>query len=143
MEVLKELASDEKAYRSITKSWFENSSLWAAIKKLEGKEFQLIIGTDHGTIRVAQPSKVVGDRDTTTNLRYKEGRNHQYDSKDVLEIKKPAKAGLPAPNVSSKYIFAKENKFFLYPPSCRLLLAITTTFNGYIRIYRRLQLIFL
>ncbi len=115
MEVLKELASDEKAYRSITHSWFENSALWSAIKKLEGKEFQLIIGTDHGTIRVGQPSKVVGDRDTTTNLRYKEGRNLQYDSKDVLEIKKPAKAGLPAPNISSKYIFAKENKYFLYP----------------------------
>ncbi len=115
MEVLKELASDEKAYRSITKSWFENSSLWSALKKLEGKNFQLIIGTDHGTIRVAQPSRVVGDRDTTTNLRYKEGRNLQYERKDVLEIKKPEQAGLPTPNLSSKYIFAKDNKYFLYP----------------------------
>lgn len=115
MEVLKELASDEKAYRSITKSWFENSAIWGAIKKLEGKDFQLIIGTDHGTIRVSQPSKVIGDRDTTTNLRYKQGKNLQFDSKDVLEIKNPKKAGLPAPNVSSKYIFAKDNKYFLYP----------------------------
>lgn len=115
MEVLKELAGDETAYRSLTRSWFLHSPLWTALQKLADKEVQLIITTDHGTIRVKQPSKVVGDRETTTNLRYKVGRNLQYDRKEVLEIRDPSQAGLPRPNVSSTFIFAKEDIFFLYP----------------------------
>ena len=115
MEVLKELAGDEKAYRSLTRSWFENSPLWSALQRIAEKDIQLIVTTDHGTIRVNQPSKVVGDRETTTNLRYKVGRNLQYDQKDVLAIRDPKKALLPRPNVSSTFIFAKEDKFFLYP----------------------------
>jgi hypothetical protein len=115
MEVLKELAGDETAYRSLTRSWFDNSLVWEALRKASHKPFQLIITTDHGTIRVKQPSKVVGDRETTTNLRYKVGRNLQYDRGDVLEMRNPEKAGLPKPNVSSTYIFAKEDIFFLYP----------------------------
>ncbi len=115
MEVLKELAGDEAAYRSLTKSWFIHSPLWEALQKAAEREIQLIITTDHGTIRVKQPSKVIGDRDTTTNLRYKVGRNLQYDRRDVLEIRKPEHANLPKPNVSSSYIFAKEDKYFLYP----------------------------
>ena len=115
MEVLKELAGDEAAYRSLTRSWFLHSPLWAALQKLSEREIKLIVTTDHGTIRVNSPSKVIGDRETTTNLRYKVGRNLQYDRKDVLEIKDPQKAGLPRPNVSSTFIFAKEDKFFLYP----------------------------
>lgn len=115
MEVLKELAGDEKAYRSLTLSWFKNSPLWTALQKLAEKDIQLIITTDHGTIRVSQPSKVIGDRETTTNLRYKVGRNLKYDKKDVLEVKDPHQFGLPKPNVSSRFIFAKSDKFFLYP----------------------------
>ncbi|MBK7409440.1 MAG: response regulator [Saprospirales bacterium] len=115
MEVLKELAGDEKAYRSLTRSWFENSPLWAALQRAAEREVQLFIITDHGTIRVNQPSKVVGDRETTTNLRYKVGRNLQYEKKDVLAFREPDKAGLPRPNISSTYIFAKEDRFFLYP----------------------------
>lgn len=115
LEVLKELASDEKAYRSLTKSWFANSPLWAALKKIADKDISLIITTDHGTIRVKQPSKVVGDKETTTNLRYKVGKNLQYERKDVLEVKNPLEAGLPRPNVSSTFIFAKEDIYFLYP----------------------------
>lgn len=115
MEVLKELASDEKAYRSLTRSWFANSPLWAALQKAAEQDIQLIVSTDHGTIRVNQPSKVVGDRETTTNLRYKVGRNLQYQRKDVLEVRDPAQAGLPRPNISSTFIFAKEDIFFLYP----------------------------
>jgi len=116
MEVLKELASDEKAYRSLTRSWFENSPLWAALQRVaESGEVQLIVTTDHGTIRVNTPSKVVGDRETTTNLRYKVGRNLNYERRDVLDVKDPHKAFLPRPNVSSTFIFAKEDKFFLYP----------------------------
>lgn len=115
MEVLKELASDEKAYRSLTDSWFRNSPLWDALKKIADKKVQLFITTDHGTIRVQTPSKVVGDKDTTTNLRYKLGKNLQYNEKDVLEIRNPEDVGLPSPNISSRYIFGKEDTFFLYP----------------------------
>lgn len=115
MEVLKELASDENAYRSLTKSWFLHSPLWSMLQKLADKNIKLIIGTDHGTIRVNQPSRVIGDRETTTNLRYKVGRNLKYEKKDVLEVRDPAKALLPKPNVSSSFIFAKEDIFFLYP----------------------------
>jgi CheY-like chemotaxis protein len=115
MEVLKELAGDEKAYRSLTRSWFENSPLWQALRRVAERDVRLIVTTDHGTIRVNTPSKVVGDRETTTNLRYKVGRNLQYDKRDVLEVREPEKAMLPRPNVSSTFIFAKEDKFFLYP----------------------------
>jgi CheY-like chemotaxis protein len=116
MEVLKELAGDEKAYRSLTQSWFQNSPLWSALKRVaDHGDVQLIVTTDHGTIRVNSPSKVVGDKDTTTNLRYKVGKNLNYDNKDVLEVREPYAAGLPRPNVSSAFIFAKEDKYFLYP----------------------------
>lgn len=125
MEVLKELASDEKAYRSLTRSWFLNSPLYSALEKLAEKDVQLFITTDHGTIRVNQPTKVIGDRETTTNLRYKVGRNLQYNRKDVLEIKDPFAVGLPMPNMSSKFIFAKEDYFFLYP----------NNYNHYNRMY--------
>ncbi|MEL6987570.1 MAG: PglZ domain-containing protein, partial [Bacteroidota bacterium] len=115
MEVLKELAGDENAYRSLTKSWFLHSPLWSALQKLSEKKIKLFITTDHGTIRVKSPLKVVGDRETTTNLRYKVGRNLKYNAKDVLEVGEPADAKLPRPNMSSTFIFAKEDDFFLYP----------------------------
>ena len=115
MEVLKELAGDETAYRSLTKSWFIHSPLWAALQKIAGKEVQLIVTTDHGTIRVKNPTRVVGDKETTTNLRYKVGRNLQYEKRDVFEIRDPKKVLLPTPNISSTFIFAKNDLFFLYP----------------------------
>ena len=112
MEVLKELAGDEKAYRSLTLSWFENSPLKAALEKLSEKNVKVFITTDHGTIRVHRPSKIIGDKQTTTNLRYKSGRNLNYDKKDVFEIRDPEKGGLPRANISTAYVFAKEDKFF-------------------------------
>jgi len=115
MEVLKELASDEVSYRSLTTSWFEHSPLYRALKKIADKNIQLFITTDHGTTRVKSPSKVVGDRTTTTNLRYKHGRNLQYENRDVFDITNPKQAGLPQPNVNSKYIFAKGDVFLCYP----------------------------
>lgn len=115
MEVLKELAGDEKAYRSLTRSWFIHSSLWQALKRMAERGMQMVVTTDHGTVRVKTPSKVIGDRDTTSNLRYKMGRNLQYDRNDVLEVRDPEKFDLPRPNLSSTYIFATEDKYFLYP----------------------------
>ncbi len=126
MEVLKELAGDEVSYRSLTVSWFEHSPLYRALKKIADKNIQIIITTDHGTQRVKTPSKCVGDRQTTTNLRYKHGRNLQYEEKDVLAFRDPREAGLPRPNVSSTYIFAKEDVFLCYP----------NNYNYYVNYYR-------
>lgn len=115
MEVIKELADDEAAYRSLTKSWFEHSPLYDVLKQVAAVDGVLIITTDHGTIRVDEPSKVVGDRNTNSNLRYKAGKNLDYNAKEVLEIRKPEDAFLPRMNVSTAYIFATEARFFVYP----------------------------
>ena len=115
MEVIRELAEDDAAYRSITKSWFEHSPLFDIIKGIAQRGGRLVITTDHGTIRVDEPSKVVGDRNTNSNLRYKYGRNLSYEARDVLAVKEPAKAFLPKANVSTVYIFAKGDRFFVYP----------------------------
>ena len=115
MEVLKELAGDEISYRSITKSWFEHSPLNQALKKIADKKVNLILATDHGTVKVKTPCKVIGDKQTTANLRYKHGRNLNFDPKDVLAFKDPRQAGLPVPNINSSFIFAKEDEFLCYP----------------------------
>ena len=115
MEVLKELAADEIAYRSITASWFEHSPLYQALKRIADKKVNLIIATDHGSVRVKNPVKVIGDKQTTTNLRYKHGRNLNYDPKEVLAFRDPKEAGLPRPNVNSSYIFAREDGYLCYP----------------------------
>lgn len=126
MDVLKELASDETAYRSITHSWFEHSPLHEALLRISEKKVNLIITTDHGTIRVKEPAKVIGDRETTTNLRYKHGKNLNYNPKDVLESRNPLELMLPKPHVSSSYIFAKEDKYFVYP----------NNYNFHVNMYR-------
>ncbi len=115
MEVLKELAGDETSYRSITASWFEHSPLHQALKKVAAKNIQLIVATDHGSTRVKTPAKVIGDRQTTPNLRYKHGRNLDYEPKDVLAFRDPKEAGLPVPGVNSSFIFAKGDLFLCYP----------------------------
>lgn len=126
MEVIRELADDEAAYRSITQSWFEHSPLLEILKKLADKKCKVIITTDHGTVHVKEPSRVIGDRNTNTNLRYKQGKNLQYEKKDVFEIKNPHEAHLPRTNVSQTFIFAKEAMFFAYP----------NNFNYYVNYYR-------
>lgn len=115
MEVVKELASNDKAYRSLALSWFKNSPLLEMIQQSQQLGFKLIITTDHGTINVKNPSKVIGDRDTSLNLRYKTGRSLTYDKKDVMAVKNPKEIHLPAINMSSSYIFAKNDSFFAYP----------------------------
>lgn len=126
MEVLKELAGDETSYRSITHSWFEHSPLHQALKKISEKKLNLIVSTDHGTTRVKTPVKVIGDKQTTANLRYKHGRNLNYEPKDVLAFRDPKEAGLPVPNVNSSFIFAKGDLFLCYP----------NNYNHYVNYYR-------
>ena len=115
MEVIRELADDESAYRSLTLSWFEHSPLFEIFKFLANKKVKIVLTTDHGSVRVQNPSKVIGDKNTNTNLRYKVGKLLQYEKKEVFEVRNPNDAYLPKMNVSSAYIFCKENKFFAYP----------------------------
>ncbi|MFZ4741342.1 MAG: PglZ domain-containing protein [Bacteroidales bacterium] len=115
MDIIRELADDEPAYRSLTLSWFEHSPLFDIIKFLGEKNVNVVITTDHGSIRVSNPVKVKGDKTTNTNLRFKIGKMLDYNPKDVFEIKNPQDAYLPKLNVSSSYIFTRSNDFFAYP----------------------------
>jgi CheY-like chemotaxis protein len=126
MDVVKELASDDKAYRSLTLSWFKNSPLLEIIQQAQKLGFKLILTTDHGTINVRNPSKVVGDKNTSLNLRYKTGRSLTYESKDVYAVKVPKDVGLPAINMSSSYIFAKNDLFLAY----------VNNYNHYVSYYK-------
>lgn len=126
MEVIRELADNEPAYRSITKSWFEHSPLLEIIKQLADKKIKLVITTDHGTVHVKEPTKVLGDKNVNNNLRYKQGKALDYNPKEVFEIKNPADAFLPKVNVSTRFIFARETKFFAYP----------NNFNYYVNYYK-------
>jgi len=126
MEVLKELAGDEMSYRSLTRSWFEHSPLHQAFKKIADKKINIVLATDHGTVRVKTPNKVIGDKQTTTNLRYKHGRNLNYEPREVLAFRDPKEAGLPVPTVNSSFIFAKEDGFLCYP----------NNYNYYVNYYR-------
>ena len=114
MKMIKELADDDSAYRSLTASWFSHSPLKEIMKQIAKQKANLIITTDHGTINVNKPSKVIGDRNVSANLRYKQGRNLDYQKSDVFEIANPLDYYLPIQNVSSKYIFAKEDMYFVY-----------------------------
>lgn len=126
MEVIRELADDEVAYRSLTLSWFEHSPLFDIFKLIAQNGCDVIVTTDHGTIKVDEPSKVVGDRNTNTNLRYKQGKNLTYEKKDVFEVRKPEEAFLPKQNVSTTFVFAKDSKFFVYP----------NNYNHYLKYYK-------
>ena len=126
MEVVKELASNDKVYRSLTQSWFKNSPLLEIIQQAQLLGFKLVLTTDHGTINVKNPSKVIGDRDTSLNLRYKTGRSLTYDNKDVYVSKNPEEIHLPSINMSSSFIFAKGDLFFAYP----------NNYNHYVTYYR-------
>ena len=113
--MVRELAATEAAYRSITLSWFKHTPIKELFRKLASWDYDIIITTDHGSIRTNVPEKVVGDRNVNTNLRYKLGKNLSYNAKNVFEMKHPAKFGLPSPNLSTTYIFATGDRFFAYP----------------------------
>ena len=115
MEVIRELADDESAYRSITLSWFKHSPLLDVIKYISENNANLVITTDHGSVKVTNPVKIVGDKNTNTNLRYKFGRSLNYNKKEVFEVKNPEDIFLPRFNVSTNYVFCRSNDFFAYP----------------------------
>lgn len=124
-KTVRELAGDEAAYRSITQSWFRHSAISELFRKLAERDFTIVLTTDHGSIRVSQPTKVLGDKCVNTNLRYKFGRNLKYGNKDIFDVRRPVEAQLPSPNLSTTYIFATGNRFFAYP----------NDFNHYARYY--------
>lgn len=126
MEVIRELASDEKAYRSLTNSWLKNSPLMDMFRFIAEKGAKMIITTDHGSVRVKKPVKIIGDRNTNTNLRYKFGKNLDYKKKEVFEVRNPDDIFLPKINVSTSYVFCKESDFFAYP----------NNYNYYVNYYR-------
>ena len=115
MEVIRELADDELAYRSLTLSWFEHSPLHDIVKKVAESGRRLIITTDHGTVRVTNPVKIVGERSVNSNLRYKTGRNLSFKEKDVFQVKNPQDAFLPKSGLSSQYVFTRDDDYFVYP----------------------------
>ncbi len=115
MDMIKELAADEAAYRSLTLSWFEHSPLQEIFKKIAEKGGKVVVTTDHGTVRVTNPVRIVGDRTTNSNLRYKTGRNLSYKEKEVFTVKHPEKIGLPKSTISSEFVFMRENDYFVYP----------------------------
>ncbi|MCP4521671.1 MAG: bifunctional response regulator/alkaline phosphatase family protein [Cytophagales bacterium] len=126
IKVIKELASDESAYRSLTKSWFEHSSLLELLKRIRETNSKVVLTTDHGTIRVQKPVKIKGDKNTNSNLRYKQGKSLSYDDKNVFVAKKPEDFYLPKSNVSTSYVFATHTDFFAYP----------NNFNYYVGYYK-------
>lgn len=125
-EIIRELAEDESAFRSLTRSWFEHSDLWAILKSLAEKGHTVIITSDHGTVHVTNPIKIVGDKETSVNLRYKLGRSLNYNPKEVFEIVEPELAGLPKSNITSRYVFAYNKDFFCYP----------NNYNHFVRYYK-------
>jgi len=126
MEVVKELAGDDKAYRSLTVSWFKNSPLFEIIQKAQKLGQKLIITTDHGTINSKKPTKVIGDKNISSNLRYKTGKSLSYEDKDVYAVKNPKDIFLPSVTINSPFIFAKEDLFFAYP----------NNFNHFVKYYK-------
>lgn len=125
-KMIRELASSDAAYRSLTESWFRHSSAGELFRRIAESGARVVLTTDHGTIRVDSPIKVVGDKNTNTNLRYKLGKNLSYNEKQVFEIKRPALFGLPSPNLSTTYIFATNRDFFAYP----------NNYNHYVQFYK-------
>ena len=125
-KMVRELAGTESAYRSITLSWFRHTPIKELFRRLASMDYDILITTDHGSIRVSAPTKVVGDRNVNTNLRYKLGRNLSYNPREVYEVKKPAALQLPQPNLSTAYIFATGNRFFAYP----------NNYNYYVQYYK-------
>ncbi len=126
-QILQEILPDESAYRSLTRTWFKHSSLFKILRKASERGIKTIITSDHGSIRVLRGVRVYGDRETSKNLRYKWGNGIKSDSKYVLDIKNPSRFGLPSPSMSTNYLIAKEDSYFVYPTNYHHYLSL---YNG-------------
>ena len=115
VDIVRELANNEASYRSVTLSWFEHSPLLEMLKYLAEKKAKVFITTDHVSIQIVNPIRIIGDKETSTNLRYKVGKNLNFSEKDVFSVNNPQDIYLPRLNISSKYIFATGNSYFIYP----------------------------
>jgi len=115
MDIIKELADDEAAYRSLTLSWFMHSPLYDIMKFLSEKKINVVLTTDHGSVQIKNPIKIIGDRETNANIRFKYGRNLNYESKNIYEVSNPAELYLPRPNISTSYVFCKSYDYLVYP----------------------------
>lgn len=124
--MIRELASDEAAYRSVIRSWFIHSPTIGMMKKASMMGYTIILTTDHGTVRVKNPLKIISDKSINDNVRYKIGKNIGYDRKQVYDVLNPQKAGLPCPNISTKYIFASGNDYFVYPNNYNQFVSLYT-----------------
>jgi hypothetical protein len=126
MNMIRELADDEAAYRTLTQTWFLHSPMLELLRELSTQKVRVVITTDHGTVLVQDPIKIIGDRQTSTNLRYKQGKNLNYNPKEVFEVVRAEEIHLPRPNVSTRYVFATGTDFFAYP----------NNYNHYVKYYR-------
>lgn len=126
LPMMRELADDIVGYRAITKAWFEHSSLYDLLKMLSQTSYKVILTTDHGTTKVSSPIKITGEKQISTNLRYKTGQDLQFNEKDVFYISDPEKAQLPRAKVNSKYVFARNRDFFVYP----------NNYNSFVKYYK-------
>lgn len=126
LPILKEIAPDEPSYRSLTSSWFEHSAAYSIFKKLGEMGMTIYITSDHGSVRCLRGAKVLGDRETSTNLRYKYGRNLKVDPKHAIFIQNPLDYKLPRRNFNVNYIISKEDYYFVYP----------TNYHKYLAYYR-------
>jgi hypothetical protein len=115
INLIRDMTGDEGSWLSLTHSWFIHSPLIELLRLVSARGARVVITTDHGSVRVQKPVKVVGDRQTSMNLRYKTGRNLDYNPRDVFEITAPSRVGLPMSNISSRFIFACANDFLVYP----------------------------
>jgi CheY-like chemotaxis protein len=125
-ELLQELAPDEAAFRAVMKAWFTHSPLYEMLRGLAHQDGTVVITTDHGAVLARRASKVHGNRDTSTNLRYKYGLNLNCDPKEAVILRDPKSFMLPADGVNKNYILAREDYFFVYP----------TRFHAYERQFR-------
>ena len=115
IKVVSELASDEAAYRALTRTWMEHSSTLDLFRRMAEMGYKVILTTDHGTIRVDNAVRIVGDKNVNTNLRYKLGKNLNVQDKNIYEVTRPKDFGLPVPNLSTSYVFATGRDFLAYP----------------------------
>ncbi len=125
-KLIQELAQDERSYRKVTATWFENSLMLEMIKYLSAKKIPIFITTDHGAIKINNPIKIIGERNINSNLRYKVGKNMDYPEKEVYEVKDPSSIYLPKESITSRFVFATKNDFFAYP----------NNFNHYVNYYK-------